>query len=117
VWQTTSTPDTYYSCSDLTIKPAPASHRAAAAPVQKATRKPAPAVTRSSTPARARTAPTAADQAAGPAAGTSALSPVSASSDWRADLGREIVAGALLVIAGVAAGTAVRRIRRRRGIR
>src|SRR4051812_47534511 len=112
VWQTTSTPDTYYSCSDLTIKPAATPRKPAVAPVRTApaARKPSPAATRTSAPAPTRSTP----GAAVPAADTSALSPVSADANWKTELGREIPAGALLVIAGVAAGAAVRRIRRRR---
>jgi chitin-binding protein len=111
VWQTTSTPDTYYSCSDLIIKPAAAARKAVVAPAR-----PTPAARRSS--AAVTRSPAAAPATSAAAPGTvaaPALSPVSSQTNWKADLGREIVAGALLVIVAVAAGMALVRIRRRRG--
>jgi chitin-binding protein len=111
VWQTTSTPDTYYSCSDLVIKPAAATGKAVVAPARTtpAARRSSAAVTRSPAAAPATSA------AAPGTVAAPALSPVSSQTNWKADLGREILAGALLVIVAVAAGMALVRIRRRRG--
>jgi chitin-binding protein len=112
VWQTTSTPDTYYSCSDLVIKAAAATtttKKAVVTPVKKSPAPPPAPATRSAAPAAAP-----ATTSAAPAVAV-AETPVLASSDanWKADVGRKIVVGALLVIVVVAAAVAVRRIRRR----
>jgi predicted carbohydrate-binding protein with CBM5 and CBM33 domain len=104
VWQTTSTPDTYYSCSDLILRAA----KPAAAP--------APAQPRRATPT-ASASPAAVDglgQAGGavPAAEQSWLA--SAGDDDRVALGQRTVSGALIVLVGVTAGLALVRIRRAR---
>ncbi len=110
VWQTTSTPDTYYSCSDLVIKPAGAPGKAVAAPARTT-----PAARRSSAAGTRSPASAAASEAVPGAVAAPALSPVSSQTDGKADLGRKVVAGALLVIVAVAAAMALARIRRRRG--
>src|SRR5690349_1644942 len=105
VWQTTSTPDTYYSCSDLILRPA----KPAAAPApQRRSRPPA----KPSHPAPA--AVTGLGDAAGavPAAQESWLD--RAGDDNRIALGQRIVSGALLVLVGLTAGLALVRIRRAR---
>jgi predicted carbohydrate-binding protein with CBM5 and CBM33 domain len=112
VWQTSSTPDTYYSCSDLVLsragdgvaaapKSAPATRRAGARP------------SRSAEPAVA-TPPDDAAAVAGPAAGADASRLARAAQDTRIAPGREFAGAALIVLAGVTAGLAIVRIRRAR---
>jgi chitin-binding protein len=113
VWQTSSTPDTYYSCSDLQIK---------AAPVAVAATRPA-ATPKTSRSASAEPGAVAAPQeAAGPAtaaapekAGAPRLRPAASQAQDRVALGHRIVAGALIVIVGLAAGVGVMRLRAARG--
>jgi len=115
VWQTSSTPDTYYSCSDLQLKaPEPvAAATTAAAPKAKvkarATRSAEPGVVASP------------QEAAGPAAAgvpreskETWLRPASAQSDDAQDrvaLGHQIVIAALIVVGGVLAAAGVKRLR------
>lgn len=109
VWQTSSTPDTYYSCSDLTIKAAPV----AVAATKQA--KPSARPSRSAQPG-AIAAPA---EIAGPAAaGVPApeereawLTPAAAQADDRVALGHQIVVAALIVIVGVSAGAGFMRLR------
>ncbi|MEV6597647.1 lytic polysaccharide monooxygenase [Actinoplanes sp. NPDC051346] len=114
VWETSSTPDTYYSCSDLVIKAAPAAEvpaapaAAPAKPAKKATPKPS----RSAEPG-AVAAPVDAASAAAPPARESWLRPAAAESEDRVQLGHQIIIAALIVIAGVAAGTGAMRLRTR----
>ncbi|GAA3341541.1 lytic polysaccharide monooxygenase [Amorphoplanes nipponensis] len=117
VWQTSSTPDTYYSCSDLQLK-APA---AAAAPVRSskaATAAPKPRTSRSAEPGVVASP----QEAAGPAAAgvpreseETWLRPAAAAqSDDTLDrvaLGHQIIIAALIVIAGVLGATGVKRLR------
>ncbi|WP_041832509.1 lytic polysaccharide monooxygenase [Actinoplanes sp. N902-109] len=114
VWETSSTPDTYYSCSDLVVK-APAA--VATKPSPTVTRKPArspspapssaapkPATIKRTSPAPARTTSQPAPQ----------LDPVAAeSTDDRAQLGHWIIAGALVAIAGAGGAALLGRLRRR----
>ena len=106
VWQTSSTPDTYYSCSDLVIS----------APVAVATtRKAKPAPKRSAEPG-AVAVPLDAQSPASAAAPTAEthdawLSPGAAESDDRVELGRQIIVAALIVITGVSAGAGFLRLR------
>jgi predicted carbohydrate-binding protein with CBM5 and CBM33 domain len=102
VWQTTSTPDTYYSCSDLILRAA----KPAAPPAH---------------PRRATPAASASSAAVGglgeaggavPAAEQSWLD--AAGDDDRVALGQRTVSGALIVLVGVTAGLAFVRIRRDR---
>jgi predicted carbohydrate-binding protein with CBM5 and CBM33 domain len=115
VWQTSSTPDTYYSCSDLQLK-APAAvvatkpSKAAAAPRPKASRSAEPGVVASP------------QEAAGPAAAgvpqpsdETWLRPAAQSQDTldRVALGHQIIIAALIVIAGVLAAAGFKRLRGR----
>jgi chitin-binding protein len=109
VWQTTSTPDTYYSCSDLVLA------KAAAAPGEsaKVTTKSAPLSSHSPEPG----AVAAPGDTAGPAAVAapdqareSWLSPAAQAQD-RVTLGRQIISAALIVIVGVTAGAGFLRLR------
>jgi predicted carbohydrate-binding protein with CBM5 and CBM33 domain len=116
VWQTSSTPDTYYSCSDLQVK-APAVAVAATKPAKpSATPKPS----RSVEPGVAVSP----HDLAGPAAAgapeqgrESWLSPAAAEAQDRVALGHQIVVAALVVIAGVSAGVLFTRWRSARGVR
>jgi len=112
VWQTTSTPDTYYSCSDLVLT----GGKAAAAPSNsaKVTTKSAPVTSRSPEPG----AVAAPGDTTGPAAVAapaqdkeSWLSPASADAQDRVALGRQIIVAALIVIVGVSAGAGFMRLR------
>jgi predicted carbohydrate-binding protein with CBM5 and CBM33 domain len=108
VWQTTSTPDTYYSCSDLILRTA----KPAAAPAPAQRSRPAAKPSHS-----APAAVTGAGDAAGavPAAQQSWLD--AAGDDSRIALGRRIVSAVLIVLVAVTAGLAVARIRRSRAAR
>ncbi|GID28538.1 lytic polysaccharide monooxygenase [Paractinoplanes brasiliensis] len=113
VWETSKTPDTYYSCSDLvfpaasvtTAAPAPSAERAKAA-------KPEPTATATAAP-RKTTAPTS-------EAPVAQLNPVATqkADTGRVTLGHWIVGGALLVgfvaIAWAGTGTFLRRRRENR---
>ncbi|MET8153426.1 lytic polysaccharide monooxygenase [Actinoplanes sp. NPDC049668] len=111
VWQTSSTPDTYYSCSDLQIK---------AKPVAVAATKPAKAKP-SATPKASRSAEpgvvASPQEAAAPAAADTeqarevSLSPAAAEAQDRVALGHQIIIAALVVIVGVLAGTGFNRWR------
>lgn len=112
VWQTSSTPDTYYSCSDLQLKaPAVAATSKAAAP---AAPKPKPKASRSVEPGVVASP----QEAAGPAAAgvpreseESWLLPAAAQADDRVALGRQITVATLIVIAGVLAAVGFKRLR------
>jgi len=102
VWQNTSTPDTYYSCSDVVFKaaaavtaPKPATGKAPAKPL-----------------ASRSTQPNAAPAAGAPAANQSGLTPAGDTS--QATLGRQLVTAALIVIVGGCGAMAFLRIRRAR---
>ncbi|MEV4640953.1 lytic polysaccharide monooxygenase [Actinoplanes sp. NPDC049548] len=106
VWQTSSTPDTYYSCSDLVVKAV----AAAAAP----TKKPTPKTSRSAEPGAVAVpldAQSPAVAAAPKAEHESWLSPAAAQADDRVELGHQIVIAALIVITGVTAGAGFMRLR------
>jgi chitin-binding protein len=116
VWQTTSTPDTYYSCSDLvfpsgatTAKPAPAATRAA---TKKPTSAPssAAAVAASATPGAAVAAEPAATTTEPPAA--QRLTPVSDES--KITLGHQFLIGAVVLAAGALIVAGFGRLRRKR---
>ncbi|WP_433718319.1 lytic polysaccharide monooxygenase auxiliary activity family 9 protein [Actinoplanes sp. CA-051413] len=115
VWQTSSTPDTYYSCSDLQLK-APAA--VAATKPSKAAAAPKPKVSRSAEPGVVASP----QEAAGPAAAgvpqqsdDTWLRPAAQSQDTldRVALGHQIIIAALIVIAGVLAAAGFKRLRRR----
>lgn len=112
VWETSSTPDTYYSCSDLAFPagpksvPAPATKAAetpkTAEPIIKATSTaPAPAVVRATAPKTSAAAPA-----------PRAITPVSDNS--RVTLGHWIVAGAVVLGSGAVAWAGTGAILRRR---
>jgi predicted carbohydrate-binding protein with CBM5 and CBM33 domain len=120
VWQTTTTPDTYYSCSDVVLKPVAgagtaavprsAAGRSATKPARRAT----PSASRSTATA-GLAAPAGSGPAARPgepAADESWISP--AGDESRVALGRQIMTAALIVIVGVSGSMAFVRIRRAR---
>ena len=111
VWETTSTPDTYYSCSDLVFPAAvaePEPKPSSAAPVNTKKASPSPAET-SAEPAAEKVVetPETAD-----AVLTSAEKPAE---DGMVNLGHWLILGALTAAALVIAGAGVSRLRRRRG--
>jgi chitin-binding protein len=108
VWQTTSTPDTYYSCSDLILQAA----KPAAAPAPPRRAKPA---AKASHPAPAAVTGLGDGAGAVPAAQQSWLD--SAGDDDRVALGQRTVSGVLIVLVGITAGLAFVRIRRARAAR
>jgi predicted carbohydrate-binding protein with CBM5 and CBM33 domain len=117
IWQTTSTPDTYYSCSDVVLKAA-ATGTTGTVP-KPATRKPParsakPHASRSPEPG-AVASPT--DSSATPTGGAPAAHQswlTRAGDDTQAALGRQLLSAALIVIVGVTGGFAFVRIRRAR---
>jgi predicted carbohydrate-binding protein with CBM5 and CBM33 domain len=108
IWQTTSTPDTYYSCSDVVLK---GSSTGAAVPATKKSAAPThsarPTATRSAAPD-----PTADATSAAPAAQHTWLN--TAGNDQHIDRGRYLMTAGLVVLAGLLAVLAVLRIRRSR---
>jgi chitin-binding protein len=106
VWQNSSTVDTYYSCSDLRLRPAVTKPVAKTAPGRAK-----PAASRSPEPGPAA-APA---DTGGPAGATAAreyrLSPADTS---RVALGRQLMTAALVVLAGVTGALAYLRLRRGR---
>ncbi|MBL7259223.1 lytic polysaccharide monooxygenase [Actinoplanes sp. LDG1-01] len=115
VWETSKTPDTYYSCSDLVF---PAAAKAPATvtqpPVTKATKPP-------ESPAPRKTSARPAPKESGTSEAPKALNPVSIQKDdtsSKVTMGHWIVAGALLVgfaaIAWASAGAILRRRRENR---
>jgi predicted carbohydrate-binding protein with CBM5 and CBM33 domain len=112
VWQTSNTPDTYYSCSDLAFPAAPATSAPPArkAVVKKAAPSASPSVSR--TPAAAPVAVAAATTSAAPAAAAPDLTPVS--DNTKVTLGHQIVIGALLLAVGALVVAAIGRLRRNR---
>jgi predicted carbohydrate-binding protein with CBM5 and CBM33 domain len=120
VWETSNTPDTYYSCSDLEF-PEPVVKKAVAEP---ATPKPASAAP-SEEPAAEATAAEAGPVESGPAeSGAEGTTPAQTSApdlvvagnqnDGTTTLGHWLILGALTTAALVAVGAAVNGIRRRR---
>ncbi|XVU21875.1 lytic polysaccharide monooxygenase auxiliary activity family 9 protein [Actinoplanes sp. CA-054009] len=112
VWETSSTPDTYYSCSDL-VFPAAA---AAPEPTAKATKTPTKAKPAATKPAKTAEAtqepapaPTATTEQAQPAA---AVTPVADTS--KVTLGHQIIIGALVLGFGAVAYAVVTGVLRRR---
>jgi chitin-binding protein len=114
VWQTSNTPDTYYSCSDLAFPAAakvitspPAAKKAAA--TKKATPSASPSTSR--TPEAAPLAADAATTSAAPVAAPD-LTPVSDST--KVTLGHQILIGALVLVVGALAVAGFGRLRRKR---
>jgi predicted carbohydrate-binding protein with CBM5 and CBM33 domain len=113
IWQTTSTPDTYYSCSDLFLKGS-----GAVVPATKKSVKPThsakPKATHSAQPglAAAPAASTPASLDAAPAAEQTWLN--KAGNDQSINRGRYLMTAGLVVLAGVLAAFAFLRVRRAR---
>jgi predicted carbohydrate-binding protein with CBM5 and CBM33 domain len=105
VWQTTSTPDTYYSCSDVVLAAAPKP-----AGVKHTPSSPKPTASRSSQPAVAATP---ADGPSSPAAHESSITARPAA-DEQSLRGRQIIIGTLVVVVGVCGALALIRMRRSR---
>ncbi|BFU44332.1 lytic polysaccharide monooxygenase [Krasilnikovia sp. MM14-A1004] len=119
IWQTTSTPDTYYSCSDLVLSAAGGGAAAAPRPSASSKAKSAgsarPLASRSPEPGAAAT-PVEGSPAAGPVAGQEVqLLPVA--DGEKTTLGRGLLTAALIVGVAVTATIGVRRLRRQRGRR
>ena len=117
VWETSSTPDTYYSCSDLVDqggRRASADRRrrqAVEAGHQKAAPKPIPLrrnPARSRRPGRGRRARR---RRRTGTAKEAWLRPAAAQADDRVQLGHQILIAALVVILGVSAGAGFMRLR------
>jgi predicted carbohydrate-binding protein with CBM5 and CBM33 domain len=109
VWQTTSTPDTYYACSDLVL-----TGGAVAAGTPKQTARARPPASRSPEPGAVAEP----EHTSGPANAVAA--PQADRESWlqdapdgedRAALGRHLISAALIVIVGVTAGAGFLRIR------
>lgn len=109
VWETSKTPDTYYSCSDLVFPAAAA--KPAVTKAAKPTRSAAPAVVKATTKPPA-VKPASSAPATAPATATAqAIRPVS---DTSVTLGHWIVAGALVLGFGAVAWAGVGAMARRR---
>jgi predicted carbohydrate-binding protein with CBM5 and CBM33 domain len=114
VWQTSNTPDTYYSCSDLAFPAAPAT---TAPPAKKAvvktTTRPA---TASPSPSESRTAGSVPLAAAGPTSEAPEAAPnlTPVSDNTKVTLGHQILIGALVLVFGALAVAAFGRLRRKR---
>ncbi|MFI6077744.1 lytic polysaccharide monooxygenase [Actinoplanes sp. NPDC051343] len=114
VWQTSNTPDTYYSCSDLAFPAAPAT---TAPPARKAvvktTTRPA---TASPSPSTSRTAGSVPLAAAGPTSEAPEAAPnlTPVSDNTKVTLGHQILIGALVLVFGALAVAAFGRLRRKR---
>jgi predicted carbohydrate-binding protein with CBM5 and CBM33 domain len=113
IWQTTSTPDTYYSCSDVVIKAA-ANSGGAVVPKKTPTRKPTPSAKPAATksPAPAVAAPSA-SYAGGDLTEQQSLVKTSAEATG-SNRGQQTIIAALIVLVGVAAAFVSLRIRRRK---
>ncbi|MEU4562295.1 lytic polysaccharide monooxygenase [Actinoplanes sp. NPDC023936] len=118
VWETSSTPDTYYSCSDL-VFPAPAVTKAAVPG------KPSPSKSADvAEPVAEETPAESAEEAAAESieetpvspepSDTPALAAIEASDDGTITLGHWLIVGALTTAALVTAGAGVTRMRRRK---
>jgi predicted carbohydrate-binding protein with CBM5 and CBM33 domain len=114
VWQTSNTPDTYYSCSDLAFPAAvPSSAPPAKAVVKTTTKKATP----SASPSVSRTPQAAARTAEAP---TTSAAPVAApdltpvSDSTKVTLGHQILIGALVLAVGALAVAGFGRLRRKR---
>ncbi|WP_433790178.1 lytic polysaccharide monooxygenase [Actinoplanes sp. CA-252034] len=112
VWETSSTPDTYYSCSDLVFPaaagPSPSVPQSAAPVVKKTTAAP---LSVAPTPA-GEPAPTLAGEPA-PTVTPELAAGVTTADDPMIGLGHWLIGGALAVAALVAAGAGLSRLRRR----
>jgi predicted carbohydrate-binding protein with CBM5 and CBM33 domain len=109
VWETSSTPDTYYSCSDLVF---PAAVKAP--PPSAAAATPKTAAPKKATPARTTVAPATEPSAAPESTELAAAQKPAPSEDGMVTFGHWLVVGALATAALVAAGAGVSRLRRRK---
>lgn len=114
VWETSSTPDTYYSCSDLSFKAAPKPKPTTKAPASSAPASAAATGKATASPA----APPSSEAAVAPAVTTEpseqaqVLTPVGEQSS--ATLGHSLIAGAVVLGGGAVLWAAIGGIRRRR---
>ncbi|MEU4424964.1 lytic polysaccharide monooxygenase [Actinoplanes sp. NPDC024001] len=112
VWETSSTPDTYYSCSDLVFPAAAKTPAARPAKTRKAT--PTAAAPASEAPATPGTAAPATPEPSSAAPVLAAAEKAAgAAEDSTITFGHFLIVGALATAALVAAGTGVARLRRR----
>ncbi|HEY0002457.1 MAG TPA: lytic polysaccharide monooxygenase, partial [Actinoplanes sp.] len=112
VWQTSSTPDTYYSCSDLAFQTAAANSAPKPSPTLSSAKPAAKPSVTSAAPAPATSAAAAPAATAAPPRAQS-LTPVSQESS--VTLGHRIIAGALLLAIGAGGWALVSgNVRRRR---
>jgi predicted carbohydrate-binding protein with CBM5 and CBM33 domain len=107
VWETSSTPDTYYSCSDL-VFPA-----AAPAVTPSATKSAAPVVKQTAAVRRTSAAPATVAPTATPSAVPELAAGLSTADESMIGLGHWLVGGALAVAVLVGAGAGLSRLRRR----
>ncbi|GLY00309.1 MULTISPECIES: lytic polysaccharide monooxygenase [Actinoplanes] len=110
VWETSSTPDTYYSCSDLIF---PAAAVASPSPSEKPSPTPSEKPSATATPVKTRAAVT----PSSPSASAVVQDPVLASGQSETGLvkfGHWLIVGAFAVSALAVAGAGVARLRRRR---
>jgi predicted carbohydrate-binding protein with CBM5 and CBM33 domain len=111
VWQTSSTPDTYYSCSDVVLKAAGGGAVAPKSATGKTPpRTPKPLTSHSAQPGAVAAPAQSAAGSAAPAAHEAFVT----ESGTRDNLGRQMVTTALIVLVGVTAGLGFMRIRRAR---
>jgi predicted carbohydrate-binding protein with CBM5 and CBM33 domain len=106
VWETSSTPDTYYSCSDLVFP-------AAAAPPATKSPSPAPVVKQTAAVKRTTAPPATAEPTEAPSIAPELAAGVTAADDGMIDIGHWLIGGAVAVAALVAAGAGLSRLRRR----
>ncbi|WP_232344028.1 lytic polysaccharide monooxygenase [Actinoplanes awajinensis] len=112
VWETSSTPDTYYSCSDLDFPAAAVVKKTTPAPTKAATKKAAAPVATTATPSEEPAAEAA--ETTAPATADPVLAAATSAGDDDTTVGHYLIAGALGV-AVLAAGIALLgRVRRRR---
>jgi chitin-binding protein len=110
VWQNSSTPDTYYSCSDLVFKAAAAA--ATKSPKPSPSRSAAQAATKPAADSTSAAAEAPAPTTEPPAEQAQALTPVAGES--QITLGHQIVAGALILGIGAGLWAAIGGLLRRR---
>lgn len=106
VWETSSTPDTYYSCSDLVFP-------AAAAPVVTKSPSPAPVTEQTATVEPTTAPPATVEPTEAPSISPELAAGVTTTDDQMIGLGHWLIGGALAVAALVAAGAGLSRLRRR----
>jgi predicted carbohydrate-binding protein with CBM5 and CBM33 domain len=113
VWQTSNTPDSYYSCSDLVFKSAATAAKASPAATKAAVKK-SPASSAPATPSRAATSRAPALEAAATTEPPASQSLTPVSDETKVTLGHEIVIGAVVLAAAALAVAGFGRLRRKR---